>query len=208
MTGNFGRPTSPVTSPNLFAVGLGGGALLHRGIYPLSLATHLMGPPDLVLSQAALRDGVDRESAVLARHPNGGLSVSTASLLTQGSNDLVIQGTSGTIHIHAPIYRPHRMTLTRVAPSDGYAAAAARLERLREGSLLHGAQQRLGGLRARVSRERRPLRAFYAGNGYHYEADEVARCVRSGRTESAVMPLGESLDIAEAMAQARRQWAL
>jgi hypothetical protein len=100
------------------------------------------------------------------------------------------------------------MTLTRAAPDDGYAATTARLERLREGSLLQGAQQRLGGLRARVSRERRPLRAYYAGNGYQYEADEVARCVRSGRTESAVIPLAESLEIVAAMAQARRQWAL
>lgn len=30
------------------------------------------------------------------------------------------------------------------------------------------------------------------GHGLHYEADEVARCIRDGRTESARMPLAES----------------
>ena len=27
------------------------------------------------------------------------------------------------------------------------------------------------------------------GNGYNYEADEVARCIRAGKLESEVMPL-------------------
>ena len=35
----------------------------------------------------------------------------------------------------------------------------------------------------------RGRRAHYAGNGYHYEAEEVARCVGAGLTESDRMPL-------------------
>ena len=30
------------------------------------------------------------------------------------------------------------------------------------------------------------------GNGYQYEADEVCRCIRAGKTQSDVMPLDES----------------
>lgn len=202
VTGSFGRPASPASDPTLF----GGGALLHRGIYPLSLATDLLGSPELVRSQAVLADGIDTDSVVVARHPSGAISVSTASLLTRASNDLVIQGTRGRIHVLAPIYRPSRMTLTGPGPHPRR-ATPARLEGLREGSLLHGAQQRLGGLRALLARERHPVRANYHGNGYHYEADEVARCVRAGRTESAVMPLAQSVQIAEVLTQARRQWA-
>ena len=47
---------------------------------------------------------------------------------------------------------------------------------------------------------------FYDGNGYHYEADEVARCIQAGALESDVMPLDESLDIARAITLARAQW--
>lgn len=35
----------------------------------------------------------------------------------------------------------------------------------------------------------------HGGNGYNYEAEEVGRCLREGRTESAVMSLDETLSI-------------
>lgn len=46
------------------------------------------------------------------------------------------------------------------------------------------------------------------GNGYNYEAAEVARCVRNGRLESETMPLGESLAIMGTMDAVRAQWGL
>ena len=39
------------------------------------------------------------------------------------------------------------------------------------------------------------------GRGLHYEASEVARCLREGLTESPVMPLDESVSIMETMDQ-------
>jgi predicted dehydrogenase len=44
--------------------------------------------------------------------------------------------------------------------------------------------------------------------GYHYEAAEVMACLREGRTESEVMPLDESISIAETMDQVRAQIGL
>ncbi|MEJ8566246.1 Gfo/Idh/MocA family protein [Elongatibacter sediminis] len=35
----------------------------------------------------------------------------------------------------------------------------------------------------------------FAGNGYQFEAEEAARCIRQGRTESSRMPLDETLQI-------------
>jgi predicted dehydrogenase len=204
VTGSFGRPTAPADRPGLFAAGSGGGALPHRGIYPLSLATYLMGPPELVSSRADLRAGVDVDSVVVARHPGGGISVSTASLVAPAANDLVVQGTRGTLHVLGPVYRPHRLTLTRAAPGGGSAVGG----RLRDATWPHAVQQRLGGLRARAGGRHRTVRAYYRGNGYQYEADEVARCVRAGRVESPVMPLAESLAIAEVLSGARRLWTV
>ena len=48
----------------------------------------------------------------------------------------------------------------------------------------------------------------YKGNGYTHEAEEVAQCVAEGKTESAVMPLAESLTIMQTMDQLRAQWGL
>ncbi|MDR0301432.1 MAG: Gfo/Idh/MocA family oxidoreductase [Treponema sp.] len=46
----------------------------------------------------------------------------------------------------------------------------------------------------------------FISNGYNYEAEEVMRCIREGKTESAVMPWDESLVIMETMDTIRSQW--
>jgi predicted dehydrogenase len=46
------------------------------------------------------------------------------------------------------------------------------------------------------------------GNGYHYEAAEVMRCVRAGERESPVMPLDESLAVMQTLDAVRAQWDL
>ncbi len=45
-------------------------------------------------------------------------------------------------------------------------------------------------------------------NGYNYEADEVARCLRAGKLESDVMPLDETLATMKTMDAIRKQWGL
>jgi predicted dehydrogenase len=46
------------------------------------------------------------------------------------------------------------------------------------------------------------------GNGYEYEAREVMDCLRSGKLESAVVPLGESVSIMRTLDVIRAQWGL
>lgn len=46
------------------------------------------------------------------------------------------------------------------------------------------------------------------GNGFNYEAEEVARCLAAGKTESQLMPLDESLQIMRTMDSLRAQWSL
>ncbi|MDR0602511.1 MAG: Gfo/Idh/MocA family oxidoreductase [Treponema sp.] len=45
----------------------------------------------------------------------------------------------------------------------------------------------------------------YYSNGYNYEAEEVMNCIREGKTESAVMPLDESVVIMKIMDEIRAQ---
>ncbi len=47
-----------------------------------------------------------------------------------------------------------------------------------------------------------------AGNGFNYEAAEVGRCIRNGLTESAVMPLDETLAIVDTLDRIRAIWGL
>jgi len=46
------------------------------------------------------------------------------------------------------------------------------------------------------------------GNGYNYQAEEVMRCLREGKTESETMPLDESLAIVQTTDRIREQWGL
>jgi predicted dehydrogenase len=48
----------------------------------------------------------------------------------------------------------------------------------------------------------------FSGNGYNYQAIEVARCLEQGLTESPIIPLDESLAIQRVMDEARRQFGL
>ncbi len=47
-----------------------------------------------------------------------------------------------------------------------------------------------------------------AEQGYRFEAMEAMRCLREGRVESAIMPLGETVDILRTMDRLREQWGL
>lgn len=48
----------------------------------------------------------------------------------------------------------------------------------------------------------------FSGNGYNYEAAEVAQGLRAGKLESEIMPLDETLSIMGTMDEARAQWGL
>ncbi|QMV43778.1 Gfo/Idh/MocA family protein [Cohnella cholangitidis] len=45
-------------------------------------------------------------------------------------------------------------------------------------------------------------------SGYAFEAEEAMACLRAGRTESPVMPLGETLEIMSTLDRIRQQWNL
>jgi hypothetical protein len=48
----------------------------------------------------------------------------------------------------------------------------------------------------------------YAGNGYLHEIEEVHACLRAGQTESALMPLDETLGLMRLMDGLRADWGL
>ena len=48
----------------------------------------------------------------------------------------------------------------------------------------------------------------FAGNGFNYEAQEVARCLQAGKTESDILPLDETLQVMRTLDTLRAQWGL
>ncbi len=150
---------------------------------------------------------VDEDSVMVLRHALGGLSTITASLRAQLENEFKIVGTHGTIHVHSPIYRPYRLKLTKTTPLTRQVIGSHRFESLKESTMFQSTYQRLDML-ARFMRQgrTRTISQPYKGNGYHYEADEVMRCIQAGKVESAVMPWSDSLNLSEIIEKARGLW--
>jgi hypothetical protein len=55
---------------------------------------------------------------------------------------------------------------------------------------------------------RKKYKTAFKTCGYQYEAMEVMRCIREGKTESDIMPLDESISIMKTMDTIRHQWRL
>jgi predicted dehydrogenase len=206
---SFCSPAQRDPRASLFSAALGGGALMHRGCYPLSLARHLLGPVAEVTSLATCGvTGVDEEVLVSLRHESGALSSLRASLVTGGRSALAVHGTAGSIIVDAPIYRPWRMTVNHVravAPSTNY---GGRWEAVKEGTLLQSANQRISGALSALRKLRdETVVERYIGNGYHYEAQALMRDVADGRKENVLMPLHESVELMELIDEARGQWS-
>ena len=91
---------------------LAGGALLDLGVYPLSFAHDLLGPPVEVTARATLKEtGVDASVATVLRHKGSALSTSYSSSETRGPNTAVVLGTEGRIDIDAVWYAPAAVTV-------------------------------------------------------------------------------------------------
>lgn len=60
----------------------------------------------------------------------------------------------------------------------------------------------------RTGQEPELMHKPYPGNGYQFEAQEVIDCLLAGKTESATMPLDDSLALMRTMDRIRGQWNL
>jgi predicted dehydrogenase len=106
----------PLFDPNgrLFNPELGGGALLDIGVYPLFLATLVLGMPVEVTAKAHLgTTGVDEDTAIILRHANGALSHLHATIRMGTKSEAFIYGETGTIHIHSRFHEMTSMSLLR-----------------------------------------------------------------------------------------------
>lgn len=147
LTADFGFRAEYHEEPRLFDRAVGGGALLDVGVYPVSLASMLFGPPTQIDSQAHLGpSGVDEKAAIILSHAQGQLAVLSTAIRVDTAQEAILSGTRGRIRIHRPWWRPTMMTLSREGQEDdvlefslvgnGYQFEAAEVMRcLRAGKL-------------------------------------------------------------------------
>jgi len=114
LTADFGFRAEYQDEPRLFGPEFGGGALLDVGVYPVSLASLLFGPPTKIVSAANLGPtGVDEEASVILTHGRGEMAILHTAIRLETAQEAIITGTQGRIRIHSPWWRPVAMTLSR-----------------------------------------------------------------------------------------------
>lgn len=92
---------------------LGGGALLDIGIYPLTLAHALLGPPDTFEAAAVTGpSGVDLQVGVTSVH-GGVLAQCSASFLADTPIEAVVAGPEGRLTMHTRFFEAPSITLHR-----------------------------------------------------------------------------------------------
>lgn len=153
----------------LYDPGLGGGALLDVGIYPVTLALSFAGkakPESFSSYMKRMANGVDLYDSFRLTYPGGVEMALSCAIALPGIEDLrsaLVVGERGIIQL--PLF---------------WMAQEARLLD-REGNLI----------------ER--FDAPFECNGYEYEIREVESCLLSGKTESAVQTRADSIMVMELM---------
>jgi len=215
LTADFGYRAPFHPENRFFSRELGGGALLDRGVYLLSLASFLLGRPTETTGRAVIGPtGVDEQVSIISSHSGESVAVMNASLRSQLRNEALIVGTEGEIRIHEPFFSPRRISWKHFKEPEALSATSAtskrsRLGRLKENPVARRLVDRIGRPAwnlihpgsSRIDRHDK-------GRGYQYEAAEVMRCLRQGLIESPTMPLDESLSILETADALRRSWSL
>jgi predicted dehydrogenase len=154
----------------LFALELGGGALLDLGVYVVSFAQMILGTPGSVTAVGSLfPTGVDAEAALLLGYADGRSAVLTTSLRNALPGQARVFGTTGWIDVLPRFHHPRTIVLHR---SDSRPETIVRAQ---------------------------------LGAGYAHQLIEVNECLRAGRTESAVMPLDDTLAVQQVLQQAADQ---
>lgn len=196
----------------------GGGALLDRAVYGVSLAVAVLGPVvDVVSTARKGSTGVDEDVALMLSHRSGAIATITASLRSRGSNQAVLRGTGATVTLHEPFFGATRYTVVPAAPADlgGMGArtpgAASKMMgevmgRLGNSVRARQAVETAKGLTKAGLHQMKATAAPTDGRGYAHQVAAVREAIRAGLTEHPDMTLAHSVEVMQVLDRARSSW--
>ncbi|RCI17448.1 hypothetical protein L249_2424 [Ophiocordyceps polyrhachis-furcata BCC 54312] len=191
---------------------LAGGALLDVGVYALTWVFQTLYHvqpeeedagkelPVVMAASNQYRTGVDESTTVICRFPrHRSMGIATSSILVGTKADgepstpaIRIQGSKGEIQVMYPAFRPTVYKVIRTAK-----------QQQPQQSQIQQPQQQGTVEMVECPIPRDPKRNW--GHGFFWEADECARCIRDGKTQSQGLPWSESIAIMDTMESALKQ---
>lgn len=182
---SYHKPEDPEN--RFFDPALGGGAALDLGVYPLSVALHLLGKPDRIGGRWwAASTGVDRRSEFDLT-----ISGATGQLICgfdrDGDNRFIITGSAGTLVLHGPFLKATRLSISKPW-----------LDSLPGIGATHQLPGRAGRLVSRLPVPgRRIIDRPFPGGGLQFEARAAMQAIRAGESMSPMIPLDDSIAVLE-----------
>jgi predicted dehydrogenase len=157
---------------------LGGGALLDMGVYPLTFASLFLGEPSRISAVASLSErGVDLNLAIGLGYDSGAIASLTSAMTAWSPRTASIATDRGRIDFPAAFHHPTRVTWTPMVGDPDFDGPP----------------------------EPEVITGELIGTGLANEALEVVRCLRSGETESPLVPLDDSVALMRQMDTIREQ---
>jgi predicted dehydrogenase len=136
------------------------------GVYPLAFAQLFLGEPSEVAAVASLTDaGVDQNLALSLGFPDGAVAALTASMTGWTPRTASIATDRGRFDLPNGFHHPTTATWTALDGDPDFDEAAGSVQ---------------------ISED-------VIGTGLANEAAEVIRCLRSGETESPLVPLADTV---------------
>ena len=112
LTADHGQWFAEDAGFRLFAPELGGGALLDLGVYPVSFASMVLGPPSRIVSMSdPAFTGVDAQTSMLFGYDSGAQALLTCTLRAKSPTRAAIVGTNARIEVEGDFYAPAAVTL-------------------------------------------------------------------------------------------------
>lgn len=195
LSASFGYRADRASHPGCFEP-RGGGVLLDRAVYLVTLARLALGPIEGV--EAAVRrdgEGIDTEATLMLRHPGGRTALIAASFDAELPNDLSLAGTEGIAHVPAPLLLAERLTIRAASAPAAPGVATGWRARVKQVPVARR-------LRALVSGPR-PQRLPYGASPYRPELLHFRDLVLAGARESPVLPLSLSAEVLAVLDAAR-----
>ena len=208
LTANFGMPMQYDANNRQYDPKLGGGALLDLLVYPISLAHLILGKPKAIQSLSTLTpSGVDAQTTCMFSYESGTISNLQASFSTALANEVYLYGEKGSIHITAPIYRPHESHIkyfSTMSPTDLKSDEGGGISStIKNNKLVRALLFKIGGLVKHVLQKK--LIVPFEGSGYDHQVEEVVNCLKNKKKESSIMSHKDTLEVMQVLDIIRQQ---
>lgn len=117
----LGSPFDPQS--RLYSPGLGGGALLDEGVYPVNLTSWFLDTPVAVRSTVETGPtGVDHQCCITLKHKKDALAMLYASIEINSDQGALLSGTVGRLVLRSPFFRSQELILSQDDQEDQYIA--------------------------------------------------------------------------------------